>query len=543
MTMTDLEQRLRLVLHQQSGSVRVTPRLRHRLDARIRSSGRFRSRVVVACGAAGLLAVGVVLWIVAGTRVVRDEVTGPAPQDSYFAGYWPVSTRAEAEAMQDRVDDGEETWRRDPRAVARAYGESLGWIVADVVSDDHVREGLPEGATAVVISPSVGEGKEKIAGPDHVVSLISLEGRAEPVWFVAGIESTLISVEQPSPGEAVGRTFDVAGTAHTFEGNVVITVLDDAGDRLARTNATGGASDPAPFRASVTIDRARSSAGIITFEGGGSGIGGRSTDLTVIRVRFDPKGSASPGSVAPPVLSDEFADEAFRCIVDARHHRDMQMAEPCMTRRWASISDPVEFVGASSPAFERSTIVSSARDGGAIVYDVRSYWGRTDALEFVSEDIITIVLEDGEWRADGWTHGDLVRIEESTRVELRFLELGDTPRCDGQTPAPESFVSVERLVPTEPVIDDLALSVTRELITGVFSHEGDGTGVFSSGARVTRVSVTDGIATVELNRVDPPLDRCDFAREALRQTLTRLSGITGVELRQATAQASIEPDA
>lgn len=544
--MPDREQRLRLALKREAEHVRVSPELHRRVRSRLRPSRGFRSRAVKVSVAAAVVAVGVVLWIVAGTRVVREDVTGPAPTDTYFAGYWPVSSRAEAEAMQERADAGEDTWRRDPERVARAYGESLGWDVAHVIYGDQEgrRSELPPGYTDAIVAPRIGEGTNKIVGPDHRILMVSLEGAGLPVWFVAGIEGATIVVDEPRRGDRVGSPLRARGTAHTFEGNVRVTIVDDDARKLGQTPLTAGGTEPAPFEGSIEFTDPSSPSGVVKFEGD-SGIGGPSTDVTIVRVRFAERVSVSPAPTpgATPVASNEFADEAFRCIVSARHYRDLEMAKPCMTERWSSsIADPVEFIGASSPGLERSTIVSSSRSVDGIVYDALSYWGRTDALEFVSEDTITLVAEDGEWRADSWQHGEMTPIGDTMSVTLRFLALGDTPKCDGDVPAPESFVSIDRVVPSEPVIDDLALSVVRELLTGVFAFEGDGAGTFAGGTRVSRVSVADGTATVELNRLTRRLGTCDFALTALRQTLTTLEGITDVEVREAPAQEPIEPD-
>lgn len=67
--------------------------------------------------------------------------------------------------------------------------------------------------------------------------------------------------------------------------------------------------------------------------------------------------------------------------------------------------------------------------------------------------------------------------------------------------------------------------------------------MFPGGTRVERVSVANGVASVELNRVPThSSDSCGFEAEALRQTLTSLDGITDAVLREAAAQTPSEPD-
>ena len=248
---------------------------------------------------------------------------------------------------------------------------------------------------------------------------------------------------------------------------------------------------------------------------------------------------ASPTPAPTPVVGEVGAEGAFRCFIEGRRNRDIDMARPCMTDRYrSSITDPVQFIGASSPSLERATIVSSSVQDDRVVFDALVYWGR---VEFVSEDTIVVVREGRRWLVDGWTQGTQSRVGDTTEVTLQFLKPGVTPRCEGDPPSSDSFVEVDRLVPTEAVVDDLALSVTRELFTGPWAHEGDAVRAFPPGSRVVSVHVDElNAAEVMLNDIAlPPRPRCDYALWTLQETLMSLPGIEDVgAVRQPPSQTS-----
>jgi hypothetical protein len=540
------EERLRMALQRESERIEVSPDLRRRLNARLGQGSSYRRRMLAASVAVVLVAAGVAVWLIGGRGPVKESLIGPPGEaDTYFAGYWPVSTRADAQAMQQRVDGGEETWRREPVRVAQAYAQlALGWDLAPQV------EGVPDlvgGAVEIPVAPMIGESPQKRRGPEHIVRLVSLDGAKEPVWFVAGITSPNIVVDEPRPGATITSPVRVAGTGVAFEGNILGAVVRDATNPDSHGAFSGqpiqaGSTEPMPFEATLSFPKPDVPAGIVHLKGS-SGLGGPSTDVTIVRVRFAAASERSAQPTADHVTSDAAADDAFRCFFDARHYRDLEMAKPCMTKRYVdSITDPVEFIGASSPSVERATIISSAREGDRIVYDALVYWGSSQGLEFVSEDTVSVVLQRDQALVDSWTQNPTVPIDSLTTVTLRFLAPGDTPKCDGDAPTSDSFVSIQRVIPSEPVIDDLALSVVRELATGHWAHEADGAAVFPPLTRVERVSVANGVATVELNQVPVAVHSCDTALPALRQTLTGLDSITDVVLRQVEPQAPSEPD-
>ena len=536
-----------MALGRESEAVTASPELKRRIDRRMGSGSTFRVRALAVSVALALVAVGVAVWLIAGRGPVRSSLIDEPSRDTYFAGYWPVATRAEAEAMQERVDAGEETWRRDSRAVAKAYGESLGWMVAP--NPELYGDTGHGGGTVITIRPMIGEGATKQPGTRHLVELETLgDGNKKPVWFVTGITSENIVLSAPSPNETIGSPVRVAGTGIAFEGNILVSVHDDDGRELGSQPVQAGGTERMPFDGEIGFSAPSAPAGTVRFEGG-NGIGGPSTDVTIRRVRFGDSTATpvepSPGQQGSVVPADYMAaDDAFRCFFNARRYRDLEMAKACMTERYAeSITDPVEFIGPSSPNVERATIISSARDGDRVVYDTFVYWGSSSGLQFVSEDTVTVLVEGDEAFVDAWTQGSQVPMGETRTVGLKFLAPGDTPKCEGGAMTEDSFVTIDRVVPDEAVVDDLVLSVVREMATGHWAHEGDAADLFGPGTRVERVSVADGKATIELNRL-PDRMPCDFVGEALGQTLVGLErGITDFELRHAPPQEiPSEPD-
>ena len=534
-----------MALQRDAEHIEVSPEMRRRLDARLgRGGSSFRSRALALSVAAVVVAAGVAVWLIAGPGEEKGTLTGtPAPSpDQYFEGYWPVSTRAAAEALQRKVDGGEESWRRDPVAVAKKYTETaLGWTV----SPDAERLFGIESGTWVAIAPMIGESTQKQRGPEHRVALTYLEGADRPVWFVMGITSPNIMLEEPRPNATITSPVRVAGSGVAFEGNILAAVVPDSpiGNFGGQPIQAGG-TEPMPFETTLSFPQPKVPAGIVHLKGG-SGLEGPSTDVTIVRVRF---GETSAAEVTPrpnnaTVADERTSDEAFRCFFTARHYRDLEMAKPCMSKRYAdSITDPLEFIGPSSPSVERATIISSSRVDDRVVYDAIVYWGSSQGLEFVSEDTITVLLDGWEAFVDSWTPGPQTPIGETRTVTLSFLAPGDTPKCEDGEPTPDSFTTIDRIVGAEAVVDDLALSVVRELATGHWAHESDGDAPLPAATRVERVSVTNGVAIVELNRLTR-FGGCGFAREALRQSLLRLDGITDVELREAAPQeVPSEPD-
>jgi hypothetical protein len=531
------------MLKQESDNVTATPQLRQRIKARIRPSRTLRNRALAISLVVVLLLAGAIGWLVTSDRSVKQGLTKPPPEQSeYFPGYWPVATEAEARATQERVDANGDTWMHDPSEVAGRYAsEELGWSLPDEAGvASPVNGSASEGwSTSVEIYPMIGEGQQKIPGPSHVVSLIGLKGAERPVWFVSGIVDENITVTDPKPGSSIASPAEVAGTGLTYEGNIVVTVIDDTGRKLGQQPTTAGGSEPVPFKGSVPYDTPHSETGIVMFEGG-SGIEGPNTDVTVVRVNFE-KHEEIPGQAVPGRPSDASvanADEALKCFINARHNRDYDAARPCMTDQFAEAMPRNDFMGASSPSLERLVIISSAWDLERVTYTTVMYWGSSKVgaggVEFLTEDMFTVAFEGDVTLVDAWIRGEQLHpVEATLPVTMHFLALGDTPKCPDGTPTPDSFTTAVRQLPKEAVLQDFVWSVTRETVTGHWAHEPDGAGPFPPGVRVKDVTVSGQNVKVILEGYRSDTG-CDYAFVALRDTIRSIP-----ELEQANVEVDL----
>lgn len=241
------------------------------------------------------------------------------------------------------------------------------------------------------------------------------------------------------------------------------------------------------------------------------------------------------------------AEEALKCFFQAREIRDFEAARPCATQNYESKTDPLRFIGASSPTVARVTILrDEIRSEERIDFVVRVYWGSSSGLDFYSDDTVAVVHDGDRWGVDSWEGDMSIEAEPSTRrdigdetlVWLHFLALGDTPGCEADGGVTSgSFAPLRRVVPRETTTGDLVLSVVRELFTGPWPDEGDAAGAFPAGSRVLDVRVEEGLA---LLTVTPgtfgATNSCGIAlaRAALERTVLAVPGIDDVKIAGGT---------
>ena len=211
--------------------------------------------------------------------------TGPG----FFPGFWPVSSPAAAAALQQRVEAGRETWRRDPASVARAFArEVLGWeIVIDrvVVLPPSARERTAQ----VLFRPLIGE-VGRVPGTGHALDMTGLRTAQTPVWFPSALFADDIEVRTPTARSFVASPLRVSGNGVGFEATLLIAVRDDSGRVLHPRPGTsegfvmGGATEPGPFDGLLVLSRPTASAGTLTVAGD-TGLGTPS-NVTIVRLRF-----------------------------------------------------------------------------------------------------------------------------------------------------------------------------------------------------------------------------------------------------------------
>ncbi|MGH9150068.1 MAG: GerMN domain-containing protein, partial [Acidimicrobiales bacterium] len=207
----------------------------------------------------------------------------------YLAAFWPVATLAGARDLQRRADAGEEVWRRDPAAVARAFAQDFaGWRVD--VGATELTDGVAGGRRArVTVNPHIGEppNLQPVAGHAHTVEMVALAGAAQPVWLVQGLRSANLVVDTPADGQLVGPEVRLAGRGEAYEATIVVEVRDDRGTRVSRGPGfvtTANAYELSAFRGSIELGRPATAAGVVVLAGDSGA--GPSPDMAAVRVRF-----------------------------------------------------------------------------------------------------------------------------------------------------------------------------------------------------------------------------------------------------------------
>ena len=205
----------------------------------------------------------------------------------------------------------------------------------------------------------------------------------------------------------------------------------------------------------------------------------------------------------------DFSDVALRCFLDARVRRDFEAAKPCMTQQLIdSYSDPVGFIGPSSPNIQRFTILgelggftgSAAADAhrppfasGTIV-SVRAYIGSSTGLMSYSDDEIEVATDGERWLVGGWRRGEERPIGEAAEVTVY---LPPTEALCDDIDASHLTAVRRRVAPT----DNPALAAVQELLMGPGPAETAYGSFFPLGSRVLEVALGDSGGTVRLNEV------------------------------------------
>ena len=304
----DIEQRLRSTLGA-AGDEPPSAEAWARLERRIRRDPWKR-----AAGAALALSVVAGLGVVAvpqlldlgrpgdrgsagriGTTAGPSPSTAPVELEAFFPGFYPVTTYADARRLQDSVDNGHQPLTLDPAEVARQFARDfIGWQAIDL--GEATVEGSPaRGWKATVeLRPLIGEGRAPTQpGARHTVELLGLPGTAEPTWFVTGIRSDNIVLDERPHGPSTSP-LRVAGTGIGFEATINAAIRDDGGTTLhprpgmQEGYLQAGSTEPAPFEGTLAFDDPHADGGVLVLTGA-SGLEGPPPDATIVRLRFAPE--------------------------------------------------------------------------------------------------------------------------------------------------------------------------------------------------------------------------------------------------------------
>ncbi len=221
----------------------------------------------------------------------------------------------------------------------------------------------------------------------------------------------------------------------------------------------------------------------------------------------DLAGTPSPvPATTPEVLQSPSSEDAvaLRCFLDARLRRDFDAAKECMSQRLIdSYSDPVEFIGASSPNIQRFTILAnvgsitgeSVTPSGSVsgsVVKVRAYIGSSTGLVSYSDDEIDVISVGDRWLVHRWDRGDERPLGETTEVSV-YLPPNEALCKDLNA---SDLVAVRReVVKTE----NPALAAIQELLSGPTPNDAAYGSFFPLGSRVLEVRLDDSGGEVRLN--------------------------------------------
>jgi hypothetical protein len=75
-------------------------------------------------------------------------------------------------------------------------------------------------------------------------------------WVVVGCAAPTIQIDGPASGATVDSPLTIRGRAHTYEGNVDLTLVMDPEHSLGRSFGTGGGDEMRPFEATITFPAA-----------------------------------------------------------------------------------------------------------------------------------------------------------------------------------------------------------------------------------------------------------------------------------------------
>lgn len=169
-----------------------------------------------------------------------------------FPGMFPDLTRWQAEADQEKVNHGQDSWKLDAVKVAKRFAEKflLGGGTTTLVSG-----GSPHDLDARVnlAFPSPGGG-----GPPRItqVTLSRLEGNATGIWEVTAVEADWLFISSPQSGPSTrsSHPVTVTGFGPQFEAQIgVVWVLDHLYNKIGQGFAMAPSGTSPSTNFSVTF--------------------------------------------------------------------------------------------------------------------------------------------------------------------------------------------------------------------------------------------------------------------------------------------------
>jgi hypothetical protein len=157
-----------------------------------------------------------------------------------FPGIFPDLTRYQAEADQALVNKGQDTWKNDPQAVAKALAaQFFGWqrtLTTKVLSGGGPQDVY---ATVQVQEAPVQGGPQQ--SPSVIVTLSRLEGNTHNMWVAIGVkDGTALTLTNIQPKSLVASPVKLEGKGNAFENTVGMAyILDHLYTKVGQAIVTG----------------------------------------------------------------------------------------------------------------------------------------------------------------------------------------------------------------------------------------------------------------------------------------------------------------
>ncbi len=313
--MPEPETKVRALLNELAGEIRLDPRLEHATLKRARrrriGTAALSLAVVVGLATGGLLAVRQL-----SPRVTPGGESSSSPwTELSFAGLWPESDPLSLAAAQAQVDLGHEPWRVDPEQTASAFATNLmGWQF------DQVRTNVQEEEDAFAVV-SVSNTSFGPAVPDMFVGLRQL-GITGPdgIWSVVRASSPLIRLNEVPTTAVLGSTIPISGRlTDLFDGaSLRVDFLD--GSTLESGVAGGGVALKGDrFEASWPVPSQTTDGRLMVLV---HVVDATETDLGTVAFPLTVEGAFDQHTAPPPALPEAVA-RTRKAIMDAASHGDI----------------------------------------------------------------------------------------------------------------------------------------------------------------------------------------------------------------------------
>ena len=157
-----------------------------------------------------------------------------------FPGIFPDLTRYQAEADQALVNQGHDTWKNDPQAVAQTLAKQFsGWqrtLTTKVLSGG----GSQDVDATVQVQEAPVQGGPTLS-PSAIVTLSRLQGNPHNMWVAIGVEDgTGLTLTNIQPESLVASPVKLEGKGSAFENTVGMAyILDHLYTKVGQAIVTG----------------------------------------------------------------------------------------------------------------------------------------------------------------------------------------------------------------------------------------------------------------------------------------------------------------